>query len=95
MPPLDRILAERAELTSLENISKAVSEVLLEDDDPDATHPPLAERLVAIGATPDMAIKPVGPPAFETMLPEETRERLLHDLNDEWIRIVDEHVRLQ
>ena len=93
-PPLDRILEKRAELTSLGNIEKALRDVLLEDPDPDATHPSFEERLASIEAKPDMAIVPVGPPAFQTMLPEETRERLLRDLNNEWIKAVDDHVRL-
>lgn len=94
-PVLDRIVEKRAELTSLGNIETALKAVLLEKPDPDATHPPLEERLAAIGAKPDMAITPVGPPAFETMLPEATRERLLRDLNDQWVRAVDDAVRVE
>lgn len=95
MPLLDRLLEKRAELTDPGNIAKAVKEILLEKPDPDATHPSLEERLAAIKAEPDMAIKPVGPPAFQTMLPEATRERLLHDLNREWVKAVDDYVRLE
>ena len=94
-PPLDRILAMRAELTSLGSIEEAVKEVLLEKPDPDADHPPLEERLAAIGARADMAIEPVGPPAVETMLPEETRDWLLRDLNNEWTEAVNAYVRLE
>lgn len=94
-PPLDRLLESRVELTDLGNIEKAVKEVLLDKPDPDSTHPPLEERLASIEAKSDMAIEPVGPPALQTMLPEETRDRLLRDLNKEWIERVDAHVRLE
>jgi Zn-dependent protease with chaperone function len=95
MPPLDRIIEKRAELTDLGNIKRAVKEVLLKKADPDADHPPLEDRLAAIGAKHDMAIEPVGPPAFQTMLPEETRERLLRELNKEWLKAIDDYVRLE
>ena len=94
-PPLDRILENRPRLTSRGTIEKAVREVLLEEPDPQSTHPPLAERLANIGAKPDMAIAPVGPPAFQTMLPEETRARLLRDLNSQWVEMIDDLVRLE
>lgn len=94
-PPLDRLLEKRADLTDLGNIRRAIEEVLLEEPEPDATHPPLAERLAAVGATPDMAVTPVGPPAFQTLLPEETQERLLRELNEQWTKAADDYVRLE
>ncbi len=94
-PPLDRILAKRDELTDPGNIANAVKEVLLKKPDPAADHPPLAERLTAIGAKPDMAIEPLGPPAFQTMLPQDTQEQLLNDLNKEWLEMVNDYVRLE
>jgi len=42
-----------------------------------------------------MAIEPVGPPAFQTMLPQDTRERLLSDLNKQWLKMIDDYVRLE
>ena len=94
-PPLDRILERRAELTDLGNLEEAVKEILQEDPEPDSTHPTLEERLTAIGAEAGMAIEPVGPPALDTMLPGETRDRLLHDINKEWTERADAYVRLE
>lgn len=94
-PPLDRILERRAELTNPANLKAAVKEVLLEEPEPDSTHPTLEERLAAIGAEPGMEIEPVGPPALETMLPAETRNRLLHDINKQWTQRADAYVRLE
>lgn len=94
-PHLDRLLENRSELTKLSNIQSAVKEGFQEAPDADATHPSLEERLAAIGANPDMEVEPVGPPAFQTMLPEKTRERLMRDLNQEWVKAVNDFVRLE
>lgn len=94
-PPLDRILERRAELTNRGNLEKAVKQIMLEEPDSDSSHPPLEERLSAIGAKPDMAFEPVGPPASETMLPEKTSNRLLRDMNRQWTEAADAYVRLE
>lgn len=94
-PPLDRMLERRADLTDLGHIKEAVKEVIQEENEPDSTHPPLEERLAAVGATPDLAIEPAGPPALETMVPEQTRQRLLRDLNKEWTERANAYIGIE
>ena len=91
-PPLDRLIRMRADLMSPDNLKKGVDKALAEDADPESTHPPLKERLENIGAGSDMKLRPVGPSAFETMVPQETRERLLGELNKQWTAAVNRHV---
>lgn len=91
-PPLDRLLRMRDEMIAPANLKKGLEQVLAEEADPESTHPPLAARLKHIGASLDMAIRPVEAPAYETMLPQDVRTRLLDKFNREWVATVDNYL---
>lgn len=95
LPPLSRMLERRAELIEAGNLRNAITEIIAQEPDPDSTHPSLKERLASLAVSPDMNIGPVGPPAFETMLPADTRSGLLAEFNRQWTAIVNDNVGIE
>ncbi len=91
-PPLDRLIRMRNEMITPANLKIGMDRVIAAEVDPMSTHPPLADRLKHIGARPDMAIRQVEAPAYETMLPPDVRTRLLHKFNDEWIATMNNYL---
>ncbi len=94
-PPLDRLLEQREELTNPQNLQIAVDEIFSKDEDPESTHPPLRQRLLAIGANLDRSIQKPGPPAYQYFLSEEGWKAASSKLNDQWISHVNDRVMLE
>ena len=50
-----------------------------------ATHPPIRERLLALGVPPDFAIDRLGPPVLAELVPAPLAERLSKRFETEWV----------
>ena len=94
-PPLDRLIRLRDDLVSPETIRAGVEDAMKEEPDPASTHPPLAQRLANINASPDIPIRPIGGSAFSAMLPEQTQARLMEELNKQWSDVAKTWVEFQ
>lgn len=94
--PHRRLLRRRDEILAPERLASALAEINAEPVDPEATHPPLSERLEAVGASGSGAtVGPHGEPALIAMLPKNTVERLLDELDRDWSRDVKRAYRLE
>ena len=91
-PPLDRLIRMRNEMITPASLRTGMNRVIATEVDPKSTHPPLADRLEHIGAGLDIALRPIGDAAYETMLSQEVRTQLLDGFNRQWVAAINEQL---
>lgn len=91
-PPLERLLEKSRSLTSSEQILKLARRAADQPEDPDGTHPPVLQRLRALGEEFPEKIDPVKQPALNTMLGEAFAAASIRRLNDDWTRNIAEYL---
>lgn len=92
-PPLGRLLEKLPRLKNRETLNLYMRKEREEPDDPNADHPPFAERLRALGYESLPPIEPVTESVLHSVLGGRLEQELVARFNNEWTNTVSDRLQ--